>query len=155
MQLFNRLLHTLSRMGSQQLQYPHILFRSSWTTMPVFQTLSQRIEHRWQLPLSVDIRVIQRSRTTRQCRQIMQWIEYLFPFFIASGMRCHNSILKHNFNTIHVPLDGDRLKRTLPRHAVVHVIKPHKLILVHFRLPANAGIEAVFRQPGSLLPLLL
>ena len=81
----------------------------------------------------------------------MQRVKNLTPFLIASLMGRHHSSLKDNFHTVNVTFEAHRLKRTLSRHAIIHVLKPGELILVDLYFPADARIKAVSGQPGGVL----
>ena len=81
----------------------------------------------------------------------MQRVKNLTPFLIASLVGRHHSSLKDNFHTVNVTFEAHRLKRTLSRHAVIHVLKPGELILVDLYFPADARIKAVPGQTGSVL----
>lgn len=63
-ELFDCLLHTCLRMAREQLQNPHIMPDAGPRTVPLFQTLTQFLKHRRQLPLAIDVRVIERCRST-------------------------------------------------------------------------------------------
>ena len=150
-QLFDALPDSPERMFDQQLQHPHILFHSRTRTVTVFQTFSKFVEHLRQLPLAVHVGMIHCRRSSSQCDQVMQRVENLIPFLVTSGVSRDHGVLKNNLHTINVTLDAHRLKRTVTRHAVIHVVEPGELIFVDLRIPANAGIESTIRQSNSVL----
>ncbi len=70
-------------------------------------------------------------------------------------MRGDDLIVAHDFNAINVALHRYGLKSDIARSAVRHVVEACELVLVDFRRLANAGVEAVLRQSGRLLPVVL
>jgi hypothetical protein len=66
--MLDGLLHARQRMFQQQLQDADIVTPSRLRTVPRFQTLTQLLEQRRQLPVPIDIGMIQGRRPTLQRR---------------------------------------------------------------------------------------
>ena len=151
-QLFDSRLHALQRMRRQQLQDTHVLPHAGARPMPFFQTLAKLQKYSRKLPVTVHVRVIQRCGTTLQSRQIVQRIEHLIAGLIAPLMRRHDRVLMDDLHAIDVSLHRHRLKSTLPRNAVTHIVKLRELVLVDLRVLAKARIETVLRYLPESLP---
>ena len=95
--------------------------------------------------------MVERSRSTFQRREIVQRIENLVIHVVTSWMPGHDRVLKQDLDTIDVTFDRHRLKRTLPGDAVVHLVEPHKLVLIDLSHLADAGIKPMPRQCRCLL----
>lgn len=89
--------------------------------------------------------MLQRRGPTSQGGQIVAGIENLVPRLVAPRVRGDNGVVQHDFYPINVGLDGNRLKRGLPRHAVVDIIEAGQLILVHLHRLADARVKAMWR----------
>lgn len=152
-QLFDRLRHRTDGVLPQQFQHADELPYSDAGTVPPFQTRSQFVKCRWKFPRAVDVRVVQSGRTSRKCRQIMQWIENLVARFIAALMCGHDPIVMHDVNAIDVAFDRHGLESGRSRNAVADVVEPGKLILIDFRGLSDAGVKAMRRQRSRLLPV--
>ena len=153
-QLFDRLRHRTDGVLPQQFQHADELPYSGADTVPLFQSRSQFVKHRRKFPIAVDIRVIQSGRTSRKCRQIMQWIENLVARFIAAMMCGHDPIVMHDVNAIDVAFDRHGLESGRSRDAVADVVEPGELVLIDFHGLPDAGVEAMLRQRSRLLPVM-
>ena len=150
-QLFDRLRHRTDCVLSQQFQHTDKLPYSNAGTVPLFQSRSQFVKHRRKFPIAVDIRVIQSGRTSRKCRQIMQWIENLVARFIAAMMCGHDPIVMHDVNAIDVAFDRHGLEGHRSRDAVADVVEPCELVLIDFRGLPDTGVKAMLRQRSRVL----
>ena len=144
-QSLDRLQHALQRMACQQLQNADIVAHASAVPLPLFQPLPQGLERARKLPIPKDIRVVQRRRPPLQRRQIMQRIENMIVTVITTTVRCHHRSLMRQFDAIDVPLDRHRLKRTMPRDRITHVVEANELVFIDRRFRANAGIKPTRR----------
>ena len=70
-------------------------------------------------------------------------------------MRGHPHASTHHLHAIHVRLHCQRLERRFIRHAVPHIVKPHRLQLVRSGLPRETRVEPALRQRGRRQPILL
>jgi hypothetical protein len=145
-QTFNHILHSLKRMLGQQLKHADVLPHTRARTMTSFQTLSELRKHRGQLPATVDVRMIQRRRTTAQRGQVVQRIKHLVARLVTPPVAGNYTIAMHNVHTIDVALHRDRFEPIGPRHAVLHVLETCQLILVDLSGPHDARIKGV---PGQ------
>src|SRR5689334_1301549 len=94
--------------------------------------------------------MIQRGGPAAQGGQIVQRVEHVLVAAVAAGMpRYHLSTLD-DLNTVDVALDRHRSVGAATRHAVAIAVEMNRLVLVHLRRLADAGIEAVRRQRQSL-----
>jgi len=144
--LFDGRLHSLHRMRRQQLQDTHVLTHAGASPMPIFQTLPQLQKYSGKLPFAVHVGMVKSCRATLQCRQIMQRIKHLIAGLIAPLVRGHDRVPMNNLDAINVRLHRDRLKSTVPRNAVTHIVKLSELVLVDLRIPPEARIESILRQ---------
>lgn len=147
-QLFDGALHPADRMLGQQLQHPHVLPHPGTCSMPALQTFAKFVERSGKLPPAVDVGVVQSGRPASQRRQVMPRIENLVTVVVAPRMRGHHRLAQHDLDAVDVAFDRHRLKRTVTRHAVIHVVEAGELILVDLDGLTDAGIEPVLRQRG-------
>ncbi len=152
-QLFDRPCHTRHGMFREQLQHTDILADSTTRTVPIFQPCSQFAECWREFPIAVDVRVIQRRRSSRKRYQIMQRIKNLVARLIAAFMRGHDLIVMDDVHSVNVAFDGHGLEGRLARNAVADFVKTGELILIDFRRFADAGIETMPRQFGCVLSI--
>jgi len=145
-QTFNHVLDSLQRMLGQQLKHADVLPHARPGAVTSFETLSELCKHPGQLPATVDVRMIQRRRTTPQRGQIVQRIEHLVPRLVTPPVAGNHAIAMDHVHPIDVAFHGDRLERVGTRHAVLHVLETHQLILVDLPRPHHARIEGV---PGQ------
>jgi len=125
------LLHALDRMLSQELQHADEMAGAGAWAMLVLQGATQFAEHRRQLPVAVDVGVIQCRRLARQRHQIVQGIEHLLVVPVGAPMVSNHPAGGHDVHVGHVRLDGHVLKGVHARHAVAVAIEVHRLVLVH------------------------
>jgi len=144
--LFDRLLHSFDGMRCQQLQHSNELPDAGAGSMPILEPLTQFLKDAWQLPLAIDVRVIQRSGPTSQCGEIVPRLEHLVPGVVTPRMPGNDHVLMHDLHPIHIALHRHRLKRAVPRHAVVHGVEAGELVLVDLRRLPYAGVKAMRRQ---------
>lgn len=90
--------------------------------------------------------MIESRRTTRERGQIMHRVQNIHARVIAAAMDRDHGLIQHDLHAIHIAFDRDRLKRGVPRHAVIDVVEPRELVLVDLRGLSNAGIEAMLGQ---------
>lgn len=147
------LLHTRLRMFEQQLQDAHIMASARLRTVPRLQTFTQLLEHGRQLPLAIDIGMIQGSRPTLQRGQVMQRLEHLTAWLVTALMPGYHLAGDDDFDALDVGLHGCRLKGVTPRHAVTHLIETRGLVLVDLRGLKDAGVETHGRQWQRPLPI--
>jgi len=152
-QLFDRLSHRRDGMLPQQVQHADELPDSHTGAMAVFQPCAQLAEDRWEFPVAIHVRVIQRCRTPGERHQIMQRIKNLVARFIAPLVRSHDLIAMHDLNAIDVAFDRHGLEGRLAGDAVADFVKTGELVLIDFRRLADAGIEAKPRQFGCVLSI--
>ena len=140
------LLHTFDRVLGEQLQDPNELAGSCLGAVLLFQGHTQIAEYCRQLPLSVDVGVVERRRLATQCHQVMQRIQHLHPLGIGAWVLGDALAAGHDLDMMHVTLDSHGLERKPTRHAVAVPIEAHGLILVHLgRLP-DGGVERLRGQ---------
>ena len=145
-QTFNHVLHPLQRMLGQQLEHADVLPHPRPGAVTSLQTLPELGKHPGKLPAAVDVRMVQRRRTTAQRRQIVPRIEHLVARRVAPPVAGNHTIAMHDVHPIDVRFHGHRLERVRPGHAVLHVLETHQLILVDLPGPHHARVE---RVPGQ------
>lgn len=145
-QAFNHVPHPLQRMLGQQLKDEDVLPHARPGTVTPLQTLPQLRKHRGQLPAAVHVGVIQRRRSPAQRYQIVQRVEHLVARLVTPPVAGNHTIAMHDVHAIDVAFHRDRLERPGTRHAVLHVVKTHQLILVDLGRPHHARIKSV---PGQ------
>jgi hypothetical protein len=133
-------------MTRQQLQHADVLTHSRPDAMSLFQPPAKLGEYRRQLPVPIDVRVIQRGRPTLQCRQVMPRIEQLIARDVTPLVSRHDCVLMNDLNPVDVAFDCHCLKRAVARHAVTDVVEPRELILVDLRFLTHTGVEPMPRQ---------
>ena len=144
------LLHALDRMRGQKLQHADEMAGAGAWAMLVLQGATQFAEHRRQLPVAVDVGVIQCCRLARQRHQIVQGIEHLLVVRVRAPMVSNHLAGGHDVHVGHIRLDGHVLKGVHARHAVAVAIEVHRLVLVHAGGPLQTRIESPCRQRQSL-----
>jgi hypothetical protein len=130
----------------QQLKHADVLPHARPRAVSSFQTLSEPRKDSGQLPAAVDVRMIQRRRTTPQRGQVVQRIEHLVAGLVTPPVAGNHTIAMHNVHAVDVAFDRDRLERIGPRHAVLNPIKTHQLILIDLPGAHDARIKGV---PGQ------
>jgi hypothetical protein len=148
-------LHARHGMFGQELQNADELPGAGRGTVLSFQTGSQLGEHRRQLPVAIDVGVVQGRRFAAQHHQIMQRIQHLHALFVTTWMTGDDLVAGHDLDVLHVTLHGHRGERVGPWHAVGVVIEAHRLILVHRGRLHDAGIERSGRQWHGRSPVAL
>lgn len=99
---------------------------------------------------SVDRRVIERRRPTRQNVQIMRGIEDLLLPSIRARMAGRDLAGSDDLDVRDVALDRYGLESVDARHAVAVIVELHRLVLVHLGRLHDARIEGVLRhRPGA------
>ena len=144
------LLHALDRMLGQELQHADEMAGAGAGAMLVLQGATQFAEHRRQLPVAVDVGVIQCRRLACQRHQIVQGIEHLLVVPVRTPMVGNHLAASDDVHVRHVRLDGHTLKGVQARHAVAVAIEVHRLVLVHAGRPLQARIESPCRQRQGL-----
>ena len=145
-QTFNHVLNSLQRMLGQQLEHADVLPHARPGSVTSLQTLSELGENPGQLPAAVDVRMIQRRRTTPQRDQIVQRIEHLVARLVTPRVAGNHAIAMDDVHPIDVAFHGDRFEPVGPRHAVLHPLETHQLILVDLPGAHHARIEGVRGQ---------
>jgi len=136
----------LDRVLGQQLQYADVLPHAWPRTVTLLQTLSQLLERRRQLPTPVHVRVVQRRRPAAERYQIVQRVEHLVAWLVTAPVAGNHAVFHHNVHPIDVAFDRHRLKSPGARHAVLHLVEIHQLILVDLPRLHHARIKAM---PGQ------
>jgi hypothetical protein len=139
-------LHALDGMLGQQLQDADVLPRAGRGTMLFFQGLPQVAEHRRQLPVLVNVGVVQRRRLARQRHQVMQRVEHLHALGVTPGVAGDDLATRHHLDALDIGLHRDRAEGVRARHAVGVVIETHRLVFVHLGRLGYAGVERSRRQ---------
>jgi hypothetical protein len=145
-QTFNHVLNSLQRMLRQQLKHADVLPHARPRAVTSLQTLAELRKHPGQLPAAVDVRMIQRRRTTPQRDQIVQRIEHLVARLVTPPVAGNHTIAMHDVHAVGVAFHRDRPERIGPRHAVLNLITTHQLILVYLSGTHDARIKGV---PGQ------
>jgi hypothetical protein len=78
------LLHARDGMLGQKLQDANVLTRPRQGAVLLLQSLAQRGEHRRQLPLFVDVGVVQGRRLASQRHQVMPRLEHLHALLVRA-----------------------------------------------------------------------
>jgi hypothetical protein len=133
-------------MLSQKLQNADELAGAGGAAVLPLQVGAQLTEHRRQLPVPVEIGMIQGRRPPTQSGQVVQGIQDLQARAIGARMLRHHLACRDQLDVVHVALDGYRLEGEHPRHAVGVAVEANRLVLVHAPGPLQAGIEAPWRQ---------
>ena len=131
----------------QQLKHADVLPHAGPRAVSSLQAFSEPRKHPRQLPAAVDVRMIQRRRTTPERGQIVQRIKHLVAGLVTPPVAGNHTIAMHDVHAVDVAFDRDCLERIGPRHAVLNLLKTHQLILVHLPWTHDAGIKGVPRQP--------
>jgi hypothetical protein len=139
-------LHARHGVLGQQLQDANELPRTRLGTVLPLQGTTQFPELRRQLPVPVDVGVIQRRRLPPQRHQVMQRIQHLHAPRIAPPVLGDHLTASDDGDVIHITLDGHRLEGEPPRHTIAVAIETHRLVLVHLARPLDGSIE---RSPGQ------
>lgn len=142
----DRAVHTLQRMLGQQLQDANVLTRPGQGAVLFLQRLPQLRERGRQLPVFVDVGVIQSRRLPPEGHQVVQRIEHLHAARVRAPMARDDAPLGHHLQVFHIGLDGHRRKGVSTWHAVSVVIKTHGLVLVHLGSLGHTGVESARRQ---------
>jgi len=143
------LLHTEPRMLPQQFQDTHIVTPAQQRAVSCFQAFTHFLENRRQLPLAIDVGMIQGSRPTRERRQVMQRVEHLAAGQVTAFVPGHHLAAHDDLDVLGVSFHGGRPKGITLRHAVTHLIETRCLVFVDLGLLVNAGLKARGRQrPG-------
>jgi hypothetical protein len=114
--------------------------------MLFFQGLPQVAERRRQLPVLVDVGVVQRRRLARQRHQVMQRVEHLHALGVASSVAGDDLATSHHLDALDIGLHRDRAESVRARHAVGVLIETHRLVFVHLGRLGHAGVERSRRQ---------
>jgi hypothetical protein len=147
------LLHAFNGVISEELQDTNEMAGAGLGTVLLFQGQTQVAEYGRQLPLAVDIGVIESRRLAPECHQVMQRIKDLHPWCVRARVMSDDLTAGHDLDMMHVTFDGHGLERKATRHAVAVPIEAHRLILVHLgRLP-DGGVERSRRQRQGLGPV--
>jgi hypothetical protein len=110
-------------------------------------------EHRRQLPMLIDICVVQCCRLASQRHEIMKRIEYLRPGRIAAWVAGNDLVTGHDIDVLDITLHRYGCESIGARHAVGIAIEAHRLVLVHFGRLMNAWIKRTRRQRQGRVPL--
>jgi len=140
------LLHAFDGMRGQKLQHANIVAGTGAHTMLVLQRATQLAEYRRQLPVAVDVGVVQRRRLAPQRHQVMQRIEDLLAVAVGTTMVGDYLPARHDRDAGHICLDAHLLKGVHARHTVAIAIEAHRLVLVHAGWLVQTGIERACRQ---------
>ncbi len=124
-------------------------------SVTLFQATAKLRKAFRKLPIAINVRVIQCSRPTYECRQIVQRIKDFRAVHVTANMRGNQFVILNHFHTIDESLDGHGLECHLSRHAVTDVVEPHHLVLIDHRRLSHAGFESMTRQCCGLLNIQL
>ena len=133
-------------MVAQQLQHANIMPHAAANSVTLFKTTAKFGKAFRKLPIAIHIRVIECSRTSRECRQIMQRIKDFAAFFVVSSMRGDDLVVVNDFHMIDESLDGHGLESHLSRHAVAHVIEANHLVFIDGHRSPHTRFEGVTWQ---------
>jgi hypothetical protein len=134
-------------MLGQQLQDANVVAGADRGPVLPFQGRTQLGEDRRQLPVLVDIGVIQRRRLAPQQHQVMQRLEDLLAAAIRTRVPGDHLAAGHDLDVFHIGFHRHRREGVRPRHAVGVVVETHRLVLVHQARLRQARIERPRRQP--------
>ena len=151
--VLQRRLHARQGVNVQQVQDADKVPSACQRSMPRFQTLTQFLENRRQFPLSEDVCMIQGGRPTLQRGQVMQWFEHLAARFVAALMPGNHLAGDDDLDVFDVRFHRGRLKGMALGHAVTHLVKAGRLVLVDLGLLVDASIEAHGRHRQGPLPI--
>jgi hypothetical protein len=139
-------LHALDGVLGQELQDADVLPRPRRGAVLPLQVRAQLGENTRQIPMPVDVGVIQRRRLPLQHHQVVQRVEPLLALGIRARVPGDDLAAGHDHHLIDVALDGHRLERERPRHAVVVGVEANGLILVHLGRLRHARVERPFGE---------
>lgn len=149
------LLDALHGVLGQKLQYPDEMAGAGTRAMLALQGPAQLREYRRQLPIAVDVGVVQRRRLARKRHQIVQRIEHLLIVIVRAPVPRDDLAAGHDLHVPHIRLDGHTLKSVHARYTVAITIEAHRLVLVHAGRLLQTGIESPCRQGQGLGTLAL
>lgn len=140
------LLHSLDGMIRQELQNADVVAGARARAMLLFQGAAQLGKHRRQLPVAVNVGVVQRRRFARERHQVVQRIQHLLIVPVRAAVLGDDLAPRDDRDVPHVGLDGHTLKGIDARHAVLVAIETHRLVLVHAGRLFQTGVERPRRQ---------
>ena len=130
----------------QQLQHADKMTHATATSVALLKAAAKLRKAFRKLPIPVNIRVIQCSRTTCQCLQVVQRIEDFRAIHVTANMRGNQLVVLNHLNVVDKSLDRHHLECHLSRHAVTDVVESHHLVLIDDRRLSHAGFERMTWQ---------
>ena len=138
-------------MIAQQLQHANIMANAGANSVTLFEAAAKLGEAFRKLPVAIDIRVIDRSGATSECRQIMHRIKDFSAIFVVPHMRRDQFFIVNHFHMIDDSFDRHGLESHLSRHAVADFVEAYHLIFINRYRASHAGFEGVSWQRSGLL----
>ena len=139
-------LDLFDRMLGQQLQDANELPRPGLGAVLAFQVAAQFGEYGRQLPVPIDVGMVERRWPAAECGQVMQRVEDLLAVPIRTDMPGDDLVASHDLDAVDVALDRHGLKGEGTRHAVGIAVETSGLILVHLGRLADARVERPFGE---------
>ncbi len=137
----NGLLHPREGMFGEKLEHANIVTRPGTRAMLRFQGTPQFAKDRRQLPIAVDVRVIERRGLAGQRDQVVQRIEHLLIVTIRARVLGNDLAVRNDVQAPYIDLEGHTPKSVDPRHAVAIAVEAYRLVLVHAGWLFQAGVK--------------
>jgi len=134
-------LHALDGVLGQELQDADVLPCPRADAVLSLQVGTQLAEYARQIPVTVQVGVIERGRLPLQRHQIVQRLQQLLALGVRAQVPGDDLAAGHDGDVIDVALDRHRLERERARHAVVVRVEADGLVLVHLGRLGHAGVE--------------
>jgi hypothetical protein len=100
--------------------------------MLTFQVSPQFVEHGRELPVPVQVGVIERCRPSTQDGQVVQGIEHLLALAVRALVAGDDLATGHHLDALDVGLDRHGGEGEGTRHAVGIAVEAHRLVFIHF-----------------------
>ena len=133
-------------MVAQQLQHADEMTHATATSMALLKAAAKIRKAFRKLPISINVRVIQCSRPTCQCLQVMQRIKDFRSVCVTANMPGNQFVILNHLDMVDESFDRHGLECHLSRHAVTDVVESHHLVLIDHRRLSHAGFEGVTWQ---------
>lgn len=139
-------LDTRHGMLGQELQDADVLAGTGRGAVAPLEVAAQLAEHGRQLPVAIDVGMVQRGRLAAQRHQIVQRIQHLHAVGVAARVLSDDLVAGHDGDAFDIALHGHGAESIRPRHAVAVAVETHGLVLVHLGRLRQARIEGALRQ---------